>query len=51
MLFFDIPYHSQSRLKFSNGLYMMKIVNLNVYITFIKKILKSRKLVGTTEVY
>ena len=26
-LFFDILYHSQSRLKFSNGLYTMKIVN------------------------
>ena len=25
-LFFDILYHSQSRLKFSNGLYKMKIV-------------------------
>ena len=27
LFFFDILYHSQSRLKFSNGLYMMKIVN------------------------
>ena len=27
LFFFDILYHSRSRLKFSNGLYMMKIVN------------------------
>ena len=27
LFFFDILYHSQSKLKFSNGLYMMKIVN------------------------
>ena len=39
LFFFDILYHSQSRLKFSNGLYTMKIVNW-VYTFDLKKILK-----------
>ena len=39
LFFFDILYHSQSRLKFSNGLYMMKIVNW-VYTLDLKKILE-----------
>ena len=39
LFFFDILYHSQSRVKFSNGLYMMKIVNW-VYTLYLKKILK-----------
>ena len=39
LFFFNTLYHSQSRLKFSNGLYMMKIVNW-VYTLDLKKILK-----------
>ena len=38
LFFFEILYHSQSRLKFSNGLYTMKLVNW-VYTLDLKKYL------------
>ena len=42
LLLFDILSHSQSWLKFNNGLYTMKIANW-VYTLDLKKIFKKRK--------